>query len=251
MKLGITQLGAVDAWECDQMQHMNVRFYGTRFTDAEAHAFAQLGELVRPAMDDELRFTREIRTGAAVRVESTQLSSHLLQHSLFDGPCDAPSATLTACYEPNHAELPGFEGNGWTACGRGVVKPSSCDTHGLSREGVLSLVNQAGIHLGLDRHRQREADGGLRTGSATVACRIRRHAAALSGTLVNVQSRFGLAGRTSIRLQHRIVDTLADQTIAQVEVSVVFFDMRTRRAIPLPPTLLSTDTPTIPRGEQR
>jgi len=237
MKLGVTQLGAVDAWECDQMQHLNVRFYGARFTDAEVHAFAKLGMPARPSLDDELRFSREIRCGAAVRVETTQLSPLRLEHLLFDGDSEAPSASLKACYESPGSELPGFEGSGWAVCARSVIKPSACDSHGLSREGTLGLVNHAAAHLGLDRHRQREADGRLRTGSATVACRIRRYATAAAGTLVEVESRIGSAGRRSVRLQHRIVDSASAQTLAHVEITVVFFDMATRRAVPLPEAL--------------
>ena len=39
----MTYPGAVDAWECDQVDHMNVRLFGRRFGEAEQHALAAMG----------------------------------------------------------------------------------------------------------------------------------------------------------------------------------------------------------------
>jgi len=242
MNLGITHLGAVDAWECDQMQHMNVRFYGARFSDAEAHAFARAGDPARSSVDDELQFRRELRCGAPVRIESTRISADCVEHVLFDCGSDTPAASLKSRYRRSETELPGFGGEGWTACGRTVVKATACDAHGLSREGVIGLVNQAGAHLGLDRHRRRDTEGRLVTGSATVACRILRTGRADAGALVDVHSRVGPMGRSSVRLQHRICNVTTGEGVAQVEVTVVFIDMASRRSIPLPEGLRRSST---------
>lgn len=240
MDLGITHQSAVDAWECDQMEHLNIRFYGARFEEAEAHAFAALGLPSRPSSHDELQFAREIRCGAAVRIETTQLAPLRFVHRLFDGERDSPSATLDATYESHSASDIAFDGGDWAVCGRRVIRPSDCDAHGVSREAILRLVNHAGGHLGLDRHRQRGADGRLLAGSATVACRILRRQYAGPGKLIAVESRFGDRGRTSLRLQHRLVDSTTAASIADAEVTVVFFDMATRRPVPLPEGLHST-----------
>jgi len=241
MNLGITHLGAVDAWECDQMQHMNVRFYGARFSDAEAHAFARAGDPARSSVDDELQFRRELRCGAPVRIESTRISPDCVEHVLFDCGSDTPAASLKSRYRRSETELPGFGGGeGWSACGRTVVKAAACDAHGLSRESVISLVNQAAAHLGLDRHRARDTEGRLVTGSATVACRILRTGKADAGALVDVHSRFGPMGRSSVRLQHRVGNVTTGEGVAQVEVTIVFIDMASRRAIPLPEGLRSS-----------
>jgi len=230
------------------MQHMNVRFYGARFSDAEAHAFARAGDPARSAVDDELQFLRELRCGAPVRIESTRTSPDCMQHVLFDCGSDAPAASLKSRYQRSETELPGFAGEGWSACGRTVVKAAACDAQGLSREGVIGLINQAGAHLGLDRHRRRDTEGRLVTGSATVACRILRTGRADAGALVDVHSRWGPMGRSSVRLQHRVGNVTTGEGVAQVEVTVVFIDMASRRAVPLPEGLRGPATqPSIER----
>jgi acyl-CoA thioester hydrolase len=237
MKIGTTQRSAVDAWECDQMQHLNVRFYGARFTDAEAHAFAKLGVSSRPSVYDEIRFSNEIRCGVAVRVETTQLASQQLEHLLFAGDLQSPSASLKACYAPADGYLPEFDGAGWMDTGRTVIKAHACDLHGLSRESILALVNQAGAHMGLDDFRKRDSTGHLLTGSAIVACRILRCERASVGELLDVQSRISAFGRTSMCLQHCILNAISNHTIARVELTAVMFDMSTRRPVPIPEEL--------------
>ena len=94
MELGITHQSAVDACECDQMEHLSVRFYGARFSQAEAHAFAALGVEARPATAEAIHFSAEVRRGAAVHISTRQDGPLHLVHSLFDGERDAPSADV-------------------------------------------------------------------------------------------------------------------------------------------------------------
>ena len=62
-------------------------------------AFATLGLPAKPASKEALRFSAEIRRGAAVRIETRQESPLHLVHVLFDGEREAPSATLDAVYD--------------------------------------------------------------------------------------------------------------------------------------------------------
>lgn len=107
----VTHRSVVNAWECDQMEHMNVQFYGDRFSAAEVHLFASLGLsprllaehrwALRP-MIDRIQFKRELRTGAGLLVDSAVVGRaqaavrafHRLRHS--EGGGDA--ATLDCVY---------------------------------------------------------------------------------------------------------------------------------------------------------
>lgn len=68
----ITGRGAINSWECDQWGHLNVQFYLTKASDAQAHLAARLGLMpsrlrssagsLMPATDRAL-FKRELRAG--------------------------------------------------------------------------------------------------------------------------------------------------------------------------------------------
>ena len=70
---------SVNTWECDQMGHMNVRHYSARAADGLARLAVELGlgprrleeaGLAVRAVEQHLRFHREMRPGAAFRVQA-------------------------------------------------------------------------------------------------------------------------------------------------------------------------------------
>ena len=234
--LGVTHRSAVDAWECDQMGHMNVRFFGRRFDEAEQDAMRTLGNVATWPVTDVLTFAREARVGAPLRIE-TQLAAGALHHRLLDDRADIPLATLaTTLGEARETSLDGAVT--WTECARFILRREECVGDVLAREASLRLANHAAAHLGLDRHRARDWHGALTLGSAMVACTLYRTAPVEPGTAIRVDSRFGRAGTKSIRLLHRVWDAAKDRVVAEAEVTTVFFDMATRRSVPLP-TLLA------------
>ena len=75
--------GGVNTWECDEMGHMNVRFYLTKATEglaglaAElgmAHAFAPHAEATLLVTDHHVRFLKENHAGAALYMTGAVLS---------------------------------------------------------------------------------------------------------------------------------------------------------------------------------
>lgn len=256
--LGVTHRSAVDAWECDQMEHLNVRFYGSRFSEAEAFALARAGMAPACSLDDDMQFAHELRRGAALRVESEHHGGSWFVHRLFDEDQATPSATLHARYvrvdDPADGVTPDCSGEGWISTGLRVLDPAHCTPLGApSRAALLGLLNQAAVHLGLDRHRLRDDDGRLLTGTAVVACRLRRFASAAPGALLAMHSRIASCGRTSIHMQHRLTDEATGAVLAQAAVTSVFFDMATRRPRPVPQALrdraVSTDSSTPARPQ--
>lgn len=233
------------------MEHLNVRFYGARFSEAERYARTHVGLPEACSQDDNLQFTHELRPGALLRVESTRTGDSTFQHTLFAGGREEPAATLCTQYEHPVGAKPIFEGYDWIFTGLRAFGPTHLMPTGeLTREALLGMVNQAAVHL-LDNHRQRDGAGRLLTGSAVRACRIRRFVSATSHVRLAMQSRIGLCGRTSVLLQHQLLGEASGEVLAEIEVTSVFFDMNTRRSCSVPPTLraiavfnnTSTDAP--------
>lgn len=66
-----TQVSFINAWECDENDHLNVQFYFGRFEEADQHFRAMTGldsALVRSAR--HVRYHAELRKGDLVEVES-------------------------------------------------------------------------------------------------------------------------------------------------------------------------------------
>ncbi len=114
-KLLDTYLGTVDAWECDNMGHMNVRFYIARFGQATgqfANAIGlapgrQRGErLALAALESRILFQREAHAGDVLRMRTglRDLSSKtaLMCHQLLNiesGVVAASSETTVALFD--------------------------------------------------------------------------------------------------------------------------------------------------------
>ena len=99
--------GGVNTWECDEMGHMNVRFYLTKATEglaglaAElgmAHAFAPHAEATLLVTDHHVRFLKENHAGAALYMTGAVLSmgevDAWLCQILYDARSHVPSATV-------------------------------------------------------------------------------------------------------------------------------------------------------------
>jgi acyl-CoA thioester hydrolase len=101
-----TYRGTVNVWECDQWHHMNVRYYGAKFDDAEAHLAAALalapdGPGLSPRFE-QIQYRRELRGGATCHVRSAVLGLDggglRVRHEMIDSTAGHVSATLDATY---------------------------------------------------------------------------------------------------------------------------------------------------------
>ena len=96
--------GGVNAWECDEMGHMNVRFYLARAQEGLAgvalelgapQAFAPHAAATLQVRSHHVRFLREARAGDALRMtggvvemdETEAVVVQLLTHAEGDAPC--------------------------------------------------------------------------------------------------------------------------------------------------------------------
>ncbi len=98
--------GACNAWECDEMGHMNVRFYVSRALDGLAGLSLELGlpDPYQPSVSSMLaprehhvRFLKEARAGAALHLEAQLVEIgaeeltvvQVLRHTSTGEPCAA------------------------------------------------------------------------------------------------------------------------------------------------------------------
>ena len=98
--------GATNAWECDEMGHMNVRFYLARALDGLAGLSAELGlpDPYQPSVSSMLaprehhvRFLKEAHAGAPLHVDArvTEVRDEeitvvqVIRHSASGEPCAA------------------------------------------------------------------------------------------------------------------------------------------------------------------
>ncbi len=105
-EFAVTWRGGTDAWECDQMGHMNVQFYGAKFDAAETVLLRRLGLDVvahpRRAMTDQITFRKEARVGAALWVQSAVIgvdhagAALRLRHVMHHAPSGDVAATVDA-----------------------------------------------------------------------------------------------------------------------------------------------------------
>lgn len=241
--LGVTHRSVADAWECDQMGHMNARFIGHRFDEAEREAMRAIGATPTLPMHETLTFSHEARAGSVLRIETclAGIDPLTIRHDLLAENSEGPVASLETRYGVTSASIVPGEGE-WLECGRTFTRSEECRRGMLGRNGLLRLFNHAGGHLGLDRLRTRTPDGSLLIGSAMVGCTMQRLASIGPDEPVRVESRFGRRGKRSIRVLHRVRDAVRGTLLAEADVATVFFDLTTRRAVPLPTEAHPTTT---------
>lgn len=95
---------AVNTWQCDENNHLNVQFYTQFGHEASAHLLAQLGlgpraqraaGLAVTAADDHIRYLREFRVVDVVEVRSAPVEvgeRHLLAYHEIRNPAEAAIA---------------------------------------------------------------------------------------------------------------------------------------------------------------
>jgi acyl-CoA thioester hydrolase len=270
----VTFRGTVDAWECDQMGHLNVSFYGRCFSMADKWVFRGLphgGSGIRVA-GERIAFSAELRYGTPISIRSYRSSSGpspILHHELYDDACGRPSASIAIAYDFDDgsnraassiieralARLPlrsgAVEAPGGTRrrvqrkgrpyavlTGRRVLLETDDGFADVDRETLIHLANQAVPNLGLDAYRLRDPDGHLSIGSATIGLTVARHRRARAGEAISVYSRVAELGRRSLGLVHDVCGD-GGTAIARMEATLVFIEMKTRRSLPLPPDLVA------------
>jgi acyl-CoA thioester hydrolase len=267
----LTYRGAVDAWECDQMGHMNIQFYAQRFDLSEQVAFdgawhgvgsnLHVRERLGP-LRERWTFHSELRAGAPIEITMSTLEPVVpevvrVRHTLTKADDGVLAATADIDYEVSEAEqqlqrapwqptqpsVPIDKNRaGLRHCGRSPISDGDVRNARLRRQKLVAMLNHASCHAGLERGRQRDLEGRLIVGSATLDMEITVHGPVLAGMLLDVKSVLTRKAGKLVGARHIITDAETDAFLYSVAVTHVFFDVRTRKAIEIPKSMTSVMT---------
>jgi acyl-CoA thioester hydrolase len=263
--------GTANAWECDDMGHMNVRYYGAKIEDALAGFLADegaatdAGGLIRA---HHIRYQRECRAGTPLRIQAAALQrgpggqiyfevqgtadgqvkatfvTTLAPHvAMPDGPCMALPAHGAARGLP---DLPGrptptlaeADAAGLTEITRTIIRGDQLDAAGALRpHHMIGMISDGVAHL-MTRitpaRGQHDAPEGTTLGGAALEQRVFCRAPVRAGDPVTIRSGIVDAGDKTMRIVHWLLNRRTGEAFATSEVIAVTFDLVARRAVSLP-----------------
>ena len=254
----ITFMGAVPPWECDIVDHFTVAYYYQKLDRATDIVLSRTGldpaDPAAPTMVRCLtRFERELRKGDIYRIESARLDADRLAHRLIDAETDTvcthfdqflSSPIPDAGAGPAEAEwdtpplaspVPPPPGARWLDTGVDLLTAEDCGLAGrASSHAYILRFSAAGEHLrsamGITPVYVRENNVGFATFSFDARFSVR----AAPGTPLKVQSALSHVGRTSLRIEHRLVDASDSIELAALTQAGVHLDKARRRPSPMP-----------------
>lgn len=263
-ELPVVYRGYVNAWDCDELGHMNVQFYVAKASEAFEGLLAQLGlgregrsrvRIVR----HRIRFLKEMHvsdlvaiSGGVVRFEHREMDAVLKVRNGLGAECarievmarhvDLLEPTASPIEEDSIGLKPGDEGEGRleAAAGfqetiRNMVLPVHCDSDGrLSPRGVMARFSEAQGHLWamLDAPRAWQRQENLAT--ATLDYTIRYGERPQAGSFVKLLTKVTASSSKTIRFRHWLFDVETGQMAAAAAGAALFLDATTRKAVALP-----------------
>ena len=251
----LTHTGYVERWNCDENDHLNVRFYWEHFAQGAALFAVLEGREPRPWTSRTVRYLRELRGGATTEVRTRRLDEHRLIHELHEtdtGLLAATAVDTTGTSTHGEEEIWGarslpaeplsFDGEG-DVTGRFVVRPDECDLAGaITDEALVGRFSTSAANMwrfaGIDRA---FLDAHAR-GTVVVEKKITALGPALrAGEAVEIRGRATRSSAKTVRFDcgvHRVRDGTLVHAVA---LTALTMDLNTRRAVPLPDPLPALD----------
>ena len=256
--------GYVNAWDCDELGHMNVQFYVGKASEAFEGLLASAG-LAREARGrvriarHRIRFLNEMHVSDLVEIAGGVTA---YTNDRMDAVLEVRNGLGKACarfdIEARHAELTdpqlveaapytgglqvGDEGEGTLEAAslfretiRNVVTPAQCDADGrLAPRGVMARFSEAQGHLWamLDAPRAWQRANDL--GTATLDYTIRYGERPQAGGLVRLMTQVTAASAKTIRFRHWLFDAETGAMAAAAAGAALFIDKTSRKAVALP-----------------
>jgi acyl-CoA thioesterase FadM len=258
-----TYRSTVFRWEVDHNDHFTVAYYLACIADAGLALLHALGLGPAATVDCYLRYTRELRVGDLLHIDSGVIAVEpdglRLGHKLFDTGEDALCTTvehrvatpLTAEQRrAAEARRVAWDGppretrprpktlDGFRPSARDTVKPGELDAAGrLALAAAIHRFSAANGHaiaaFGMTPRYMREA----RRGFSTFEFQLGFAGQVRVGDPLVVRSALVHVGTSSLRVLHVMADERTGEQVATLEQSGVHFDQDARRPAPLPDAL--------------
>ena len=256
--------GSVNAWECDENDHLNVRFHLAKAAQALPFLFAGPSPAVRW---QHLRFLREARVATPLAIDAGVVDADAesatvyaeMRHTLsgevlttvLTGLAPGAQPPAARCTVPEQGRPRGLGASldalrpprsdraamGFVEIGRGVISAPECDANGelepfqyIGRisDSVLNLWAQFLTPEELSR-RSHGVEGGV-----LVELRLAIHAPLRAGSRFTIQSGIAAVGRKTQHLVHLIYDEESGRCAATSQGLAVAMDLASRKSIELP-----------------
>jgi acyl-CoA thioesterase FadM len=258
-----TYRGTVFRWEVDANDHLTVAYYLARFGDAAIAMLQALDIGPAPTVDCFIRYTRELRVGDLMHVESAVIGvdvselrlGHRLLESTEGAVCTTVEHRLAVNLTPEQrraaeTHLVSWDGpprevrprpaglDGFRPTARDAVKPTEVEGAGrLALSAAIHRFSAANGHLiaafGLTPRYMREANRGF----STFEFQLAFETGVRAGDPLTVRSALTHVGNSSLRILHVMTDERSGDRVATLEQSGVHLDLDARRPTPLPPSL--------------
>jgi acyl-CoA thioester hydrolase len=259
--MDVLWMGIANAWECDEMGHMNVRHYLAKAEDALTLLLTDRAAGPRNVRRQHVRYHRETRAGTpllirggiltgtvAPRIYTEFVSPHdnVLRASIvmeLDGaalpgetialpPHGAPRG-LPETAPRAEATLAQADEAGLREIYRGVIRRDQVDEAGLLRpHQIVALISDGVAHLMMAITPSRGTAAGV--GGAALEQRIIHRAPARLGDQLTIRSGVMDAGKKTMRFCHWLLNRQTGEAVATCEVVAVAFDLQARKALALP-----------------
>jgi acyl-CoA thioester hydrolase len=269
----------VDAWECDENDHLNVQFYFGYFEDAAAHFFASCGlaPIDRPIpLVRHVRFHSELRGGQLIRIDSHAANAQApdrwhLVHRLSEPATRRMAATALDTF-PGAAPVPQvmevFEEARPRSLAPGptnlqdllarkapVTHRGRLGTHEIAASGhpfhraLVARFSSAAPHLWESVGAVQPWLAENKLGRVALEMKVTTGATMPPG-LVELRSGPQALGGKTLSFSHIVTASDSGALVAGGEVTALLFDQAGRRAIELPDEIRSGIEKALANGPQ-
>ena len=251
--------GTVFRWEVDANDHLTVAYYLSRFGDATLNVLHALGVERATTVDCYIRYSRELRVGDLLHVETAVIGvdagglvlGHRLLESTERALCTTVEERLRVALSPEQCRLAEarratWDGpprerrprplslEGFLAAARDAAKPTELDQAGrLSLSAAIHRFSAANGHVlaafGLTPGYMRDNDRGF----STFEFQLGFEAGVRADDPLTVRSALTHVGNSSMRILHVMTDERSGERVATLEQSGVQLDLSARRPAPL------------------
>ncbi len=267
--------GSVNRWECDENDHLNVRFYAQKINQAVSIFLREMNadDAEARIIGQHIRFVQEARVAAPLRVDCALQSVGdgywdvlcLMRHNLTDSPVAGfitrvAGSRLPAVAESSLADAPDWAAprgldpdspfplpassaaaleQGFVTMGRGVIAPLECDARGtVLPETYIGRISDGMPNLWA--FTSDPTDAAARQsgalGGAALEYQLDVFHPLASGEVYRHVSGIRDIGHKTQHMVHLIINESRDEIAVRAEAIGVGMDLETRKAIPISAT---------------